>query len=220
MSTTLLDLSKFTEADFKLLDQQVQAAMERLGVPGVSIGLVYGDKEYVAGYGVTSVENPLPVTPDTFFQIGSTTKTMTATAIMRLVDLGQLELDAPVRRYIPDLTLKDENVAANVTVKHLLTHTAGWTGDYFQDTGTGDDALEKYVTKMAEAAQLSPLGELWSYNNAAFNLAGRVIEAVTGKSYETSLKELLLDPLGMTHSFFFAAVPHHSHIAYFGDKPT
>jgi CubicO group peptidase (beta-lactamase class C family) len=205
MAEALLDYSKFTEENFRVLDQEVQAAMERFGVPGVALGITYGGKEYFAGYGTTNVENPLPVTPDTFFQIGSTTKTLTATAIVRLVEMGKLELDAPVRRYLPDLTLEDESVAANVTVKHLLTHTAGWMGDFFADTGVGDDSLAKFVARLTEAGQSSPLGELWSYNNAAFSLAGRVIEAVTGKTYEASLKELLLEPLGMTKSFFFSS---------------
>jgi CubicO group peptidase (beta-lactamase class C family) len=210
MAGTLLDLSKFTETDFKLLDEQVQAAMERYGIPGVAVGIAYGDQEYLAGYGVTSVENPLPVTPDTLFQIGSTTKTMTATAIMRLVDMGKIELDAPVRRYLPDLALKDPATAETVTVKHLLTHTAGWLGDFFAETGWGEDALAQYVARMADISQVTPVGEHWSYNNASFSLAGRVIEAVTGKPYEVSLKELLLDPLEMKNSFFFA----HEVIAY------
>src|SRR5689334_1794941 len=138
MAESLLDSSKFTDTGFKLLDEQIQAAMERYGVPGVAVGIAYGDEEYLAGYGVTSVENPLPVTPDTLFQIGSTTKTMTATAIMRLVDMGKLELDAPVRQYLPDLALKDPTTAEKVTVKHLLTHTAGWLGDFFAETGWGE----------------------------------------------------------------------------------
>ena len=204
MAESLLDSSKFTDTGFKLLDEQIQAAMERYGVPGVAVGIAYGDEEYLAGYGVTSVENPLPVTPDTLFQIGSTTKTMTATAIMRLVDMGKLELDAPVRQYLPDLALKDPATAEKVTVKHLLTHTAGWLGDFFAETGWGEDALARYVAKMADVTQLTPVGEYWSYNNASFSLAGRIIEAVTGKPYEVSLKELLLDPLEMKNSFFFA----------------
>ena len=204
MAEALLDLSKFTEEDFKLLDEQVRAAMKRYGVPGVSVGIAYADKEYVAGYGVTSVENPLPVTADTLFQIGSTTKTMTATIIMRLVEMGKIDLDAPIRRYLPDFTLKNPEAAEKVTVRNAITHTAGWVGDFFVDTGMGDDALDLYVKKLAGADQVTPPGKFWSYNNAAFSVAGRVIEAVMGKPYETCLKELLLTPLGMENSFFFA----------------
>ncbi|MBN9391887.1 MAG: beta-lactamase family protein [Chloroflexi bacterium] len=204
MADSLLDLSKFTDEDFKLLDEKVRSAMEYYGIPGVALGIGYGDKEYLAGYGVTNVENPLPVTPDTLFQIGSTTKTMTTTALMRLVEMGKVDLDAPLRRYLPDLTLKDAEAAEKVTVKNVITHTAGWVGDFFADTGMGDDALEKFVQKLAGVEQVTPPGKFWSYNNAAFSVAGRVIEVVTGKPYETSLKELLLTPLGMENSFFFA----------------
>ena len=147
----------------------------------------------------------MPVDPDTLFQIGSTTKTYTGMAAMRLVEQGKLDLDAPVRTYLPDLRLADEAVAAGVTLRHLLQHTAGWAGDYFEDTGAGDDALAQMLGRMAELEQLTPLGETWSYNNAGFYLAGRVIEAVTGQTYEAAVKELVLDPLGMTMSFFF---PH------------
>ena len=204
MAETLLDSSKFTDAGFKLLDEHVRAVMERHAMPGVAVGIAYGDKEYLAGYGVTNLENPLPVTPDTLFQIGSTTKTMTATALMRLVEMGKVDLEAPVRRYLPDLALKDPAAAEAVTVKNLITHTAGWVGDFFADTGLGDDALDLFVKKLADVGQVTPPGQFWSYNNAAFSVAGRIIEVVTGKPYEDSLKELLLDPLDMQHAFFFA----------------
>ena len=76
--------------------------MARLGVPGVAIGVIDGEREHLAGMGVTSVENPLPVDADTLFQIGSTTKTVTGTIAMRLAERGLLDLDAPVRRYLPE----------------------------------------------------------------------------------------------------------------------
>ena len=92
---------------FQQLGAFIQSEMERLGVPGVSVGVQYGGEEYLAGFGVTSITNPLPVDGDTIFQIGSTTKTFTATAAMRLVEDGKLDLDTPVRRYIPSLELAD-----------------------------------------------------------------------------------------------------------------
>lgn len=198
------------DEELRPLGEQIEAAMERLGVPGVAVGVWYEGREHVAGYGVTSIENPLPVTPDTLFQIGSTTKTITATAAMRLVEMGKLDLDAPVRVYLPDLRLADESVAANVTLRHLFTHTAGWVGDYFDDMGWGDDALARIVAKLADLPQLTPLGTVWSYCNSGFYLAGRVIEIVTGKPYETAVRELVLDPLGMRMSLFFAhdAITH------------
>jgi CubicO group peptidase (beta-lactamase class C family) len=179
--------------------------MERLKVPGVAIGVLYGGQEYTAGLGVTSVDNPLPVTADTLFQIGSITKTITATVAMRLAERGQLDLDAPVRTYLPGLRLLDQGVAERVTLRHLFAHLGGWVGDYFDDTGNGDDALGLIVERMAELPQLAPLGSVYSYNNAGFYLAGRVIEAATDRAYEAAAKELVLDPLGMTMTFFFPA---------------
>jgi CubicO group peptidase (beta-lactamase class C family) len=185
------------------LEDLIRDEMERLHVPGVSAGIIVDGQEHVSAFGVTNVNYPSPVLPETLFQIGSTTKTVTATTIMRLVEEGKIDLDAPVRTYLPDLRLKDEGVAGAVTVRQLMNHTAGWTGDHFADLGRGDDALSKIVAGMVELEQVTPLGEIWSYNNAAFYLAGRVIEAATGKPYEIAARELVLLPLGMTSSFYF-----------------
>ncbi|HEU5033259.1 MAG TPA: serine hydrolase domain-containing protein [Mycobacteriales bacterium] len=174
-----------------------------LDVPGVAVGVLVDGEEHYAFHGVTSVENPLPVDENTLFQFGSTGKTFTATAMMRLVEQGKVDLDAPVRTYVPELKLKDEDVAQRVTVLQLFNHTAGWEGDMMDNTGEGDDALEKYVARMERLEQSSPLGATVSYNNASLSLAGRVIEKVTGKTYEQAVKELLFEPLGLDQTFFF-----------------
>src|SRR5512143_854964 len=183
---------------FQDLDAVVGEAMTRLSVPGVAVGILLGGKIHTFGYGVTSVENPLLVTGDTLFQIGSITKTFTGTAVMRLVESGRLELDAPLRKYLPGLRLADEHEAAAVTMQHLLTHTSGWVGDYFEDFGTGTDALARYVASMAALPQLTPPGAFWSYNNANFWVAGRVIEVVTGQPWESAIRQLVIEPLGMS----------------------
>ena len=190
-----------TEAE---LLTQVSMLADRLEVPGVAVGVVLDGEEHVAFHGVTSVDDPLPVDGGTLFQIGSTGKTYTATAILRLVEDGRIDLHAPVRTYVPELQLKDEQVARDVTVLHLLNHTAGWDGDLFEDTGEGDDALDRYVRNMATIEQVTPLGSTVSYNNASLGLAGLVLERVTGQPYEQLIRELLLEPLGMSRSFFFA----------------
>ncbi|GAC1472625.1 MAG: serine hydrolase domain-containing protein [Chloroflexota bacterium] len=191
------------DRDFEPLREKIKETMERLKVPGVSLGIMVDGQEHVAAFGVTNVDYPSPVSEDTLFQIGSTTKTMTATVVMQLVEAGKIDLDATVRTYLPDLRLIDETVAQTVTIRQLMNHMAGWTGDYFADFGRGDDALARIVSGMAEIEQVTPLGTIWSYNNAAFYLAGRVIEAITEESYENAVKEMLLVPLGMTNSFFF-----------------
>lgn len=197
-------LNKITDPEFRDLCTHVVQEMERLHVPGVVVGVLHAGDEQIAGFGVTNVENPLEVNADTLFQIGSITKTFVGTLIMRLVETDTLDMDAPLRRYLPALRMADAEVASRLTLRHLLTHTGGWEGDYFNDFGYGEDALAKMVEKVAELPQLTPLGEVWSYNNAGFYLAGRVIEAVTGKPFEAALQEMLLDPLGMKMSFFFA----------------
>lgn len=192
------------DPDFQQLANVVLAGMKRLQVPGVAVGVLHNGREWMAGFGLTNVEQPLQVTADTLFQIGSTTKTFTGTVIMRLMEMGKLNLDKPVRYYVPDWRLGDKTAEAQTTTRHLLTHMGGWAGDYFDDTGDGDDALARYVLKMAALPQMTPPGTLWSYNNAGFGLAGRVIELVTGQTYEAALRELLLEPLGLERSFIFS----------------
>jgi CubicO group peptidase (beta-lactamase class C family) len=185
------------------LQDKLNEAAERLGVPGVAVGIIHEGVEHYAYAGVTSIENPLPVDEDTLFQFGSTGKTFTGTAVLRLVEEGKLELDAPVRRYLPDLKLKDDTAAEKVTVLQLLNHTAGWEGDLMEDTGAGDDSLARYVDNMAKIEQVTPVGEAFSYNNASLSLAGRLIEVVTGETYEAAMKRLIFEPLGLDHCYFF-----------------
>ena len=185
------------------LREQVAQAAEALEIPGVAVGVYHDGEEHYAFHGVTSLQNPLPVDGNTLFQIGSTGKTITATAIMRLVEQGRLDLNERVRAYVPEFRLKDESVAAEVTLLHLLNHTAGWEGDLMDNTGDGDDAIAKYVELMADIEQVTPLGKAVSYNNASLSLAGRVLEKVTGKAFEQVIKELIFEPLGWKNSFYF-----------------
>jgi len=172
------------------------------GVPGVAAGLWYKGRASYACHGVTSMENPLPIDEHTLFQAGSIGKNFTAAALMLLALEGRVDLQAPVRRYLPDLLLKDKVASDQVTLLQLLNHTAGWEGDFFPDTGEGDDALARFVLRMNELEQLTPPGAAFSYNNAAFCLAGRVIEKVTSDTYEAAIYKLLLEPLGLRESFF------------------
>lgn len=181
----------------------VPAAMEELGVPGVALGVLHESRVYTAGFGVTSLDNPLPVDEHTVFQIGSISKTFTATAVMRLVEMGNVELAAPIRTYLPDFALTDEAISRQVTLAHVLTHMGGWVGDYFKDFGRGADALTTMVGKLKKAPQQNPVGALWSYNNTGFNVAGRVIEAVTEEPFELAVKRLVFDPLGLEDTFYF-----------------
>jgi CubicO group peptidase (beta-lactamase class C family) len=177
--------------------------MARYAIPGVALGVLYRGREYVRGYGVTNVDYPVPVDGDTVFRIASNTKTFTGTTVMQLVEQGRLDLDATVRSYLPDFHTADPAASARVTVRQLLNHSAGWLGDFIIDTGPGDDALARYVAAMAVLPQLTAPGEMFSYNNAALALAGRLIEVAAGRPYETTVRQLLVDPLRLAHIRFF-----------------
>jgi CubicO group peptidase (beta-lactamase class C family) len=198
-----LSTSHIKDRTFKKIAQKIVSEMRRLDVPGVAIGIWCEGKEYAEGFGVTSIEHALPVTADTLFQTGSISKTFTGTMIMKLVEEGKVNLDAPVKTYIPAFRVQDKDVAKKVTVRHLLTHMGGWVGDYFNDFGNGDDALDKMVKDIAKMPQVQPLGTIWSYNNTGFNIASRIIEVVTGKPFEQAAQEMLFDPLGLNMSFFY-----------------
>jgi CubicO group peptidase (beta-lactamase class C family) len=174
-------------------------------VPGAQLGILRlsegGTDEVVeAVHGVLSLRTAAPVTSDAIFQIGSITKAWTATVVMQLVDEGLLELDAPVARILPDLRLAQAEVARSVTLRHLLTHTSGIDGDVFTDTGRGDECLERYVGLLADVAQNHPLGATWSYCNSGYSLLGRIIEVVTGGTWDKALREHLFTPLGLTNT--------------------
>ena len=198
-----LSTSHIKDKNFKKIARKIVSEMKRLKVPGVSIGIWHKGKEYAEGFGITSVEHPLPVTADTLFQTGSISKTFTGTMLMQLAEQEKVDLDAPVRKYIKDFKLRDKDVTKKVTVRHLLTHMGGWIGDYFNDFGNGDEALDKMVKDIARLPQIQPLGTIWSYNNTGFNVASRIIEVVTKKPYEQAAQEMLCDPLGLKMSFFY-----------------
>jgi len=200
---TNTSLTSIKDPKFRTICGRIVKEMKRLQVPGVAIGIYHKGKEFTAGFGMTSIEHPLSVTPDTLFQTGSISKTFTATLMMMLVEQGRVYLDAPVRKYIKDFKLQDESVARQVTLRHLLTHTGGWVGDYFNDFGNGEDALDKMVKDISKLPQIQPLGTIWSYNNTGFNVASRVIEVVTKKPYEQALQENLLDPLGLNMTYLY-----------------
>jgi len=192
-----------TPSVFLSVAQTVRGLLERSRVPGVAIGIVSGEETYLGGFGMTNIEEPAPITPDTLFRVASITKLITATAVMRLVDMGKLEVDAPVRRYITDLQLDSPAVTEEVTLRHLFTHTLGLAAPP-PKVDHSDSALKAYVSALSETRRVFALGESWSYGNVGSAVAGRVIELVTGKIFDAAVRELVLDPLGMEHSVFIA----------------
>ena len=179
------------------LTELVEAFLADSKCPGASLGVVVdGDILTVAG-GVVNLNTGVEATPDTVFQIGSVTKTWTATLVMQLVDEGKVDLDAPLRTYLPEFTVADDDVAAGVTIRHLLAHTSGIEGDVFDDVGTNDDCVDRYVAALAGQGTVHDLGETWSYCNSGFVALGRLIEVVDDTLWDTAIKQRLGAPLKM-----------------------
>ncbi|MCX2951185.1 serine hydrolase [Lentzea sp. NEAU-D7] len=186
--------------DQKHWQRRLSALSKKHDLPGAALGIFYKGETILAHHGVLNLSTGVEVTDDTIFQIGSMGKVWTTTVVMRLVDEGLLDLDAPITDVLPELKLSDPVVEQKVTMRHLLTHTSGIDGDNFTDTGRGDDCLERYTELLADAAQNHPLGATFSYSNAGFVLAGRVIEKLTGKTWDVAMREKLYAPLGLTRA--------------------
>lgn len=191
--------------NYDSLAAAVQGEAARWNVPGMTAAILHdGQRESVAA-GVTNLEHPAPVTPDTRFQVGSISKVFTATAIMSLVDEGKLDLDAPISTWVPDLPLARKAGLETLTLRHLLNHTTGFEGDVFFNTGAGDDALARGMDRFAGIHQWTVPGEVFAYCNTGFYLAGRVIEIVTGQPYEDVMQERVIAPLCLTQTGFPSA---------------
>jgi CubicO group peptidase (beta-lactamase class C family) len=174
----------------------VHGEAARHNVPGIAIGVLSGGQVTTAVAGFANLQAKRAVTPNTLFQMGSISKVFTATLVQILVQEGTLDLDVPVRTYLPDFRLSDEDAAATITLRHLLSHTSGIEGDFFEDFGLGDDAAARAIARFPELKQWNAPGELFAYCNSGFYLTGEIIRQVTGSSFEAALREKLLGPLG------------------------
>ncbi len=182
---------------FAEYESVVRRVMTRDQIPGVAIGIVeQGQVIYARGFGYRDVEKRLPVTPDTLFALGSCSKAFTAMAIALLADEGRLALDAPVRVVLPDFALADPLASATVTTRDLLTHRSGlprhdlfWYGAQF----SRDELYQRL--RFLELA--GPPHAQWRYNSLMFVVAGRIIETLSGESWETFVQSRILVPLGM-----------------------
>jgi len=180
----------------------VTAAAEKFAIPGVAVAVWADGTETYACHGVTSLEDPRPVHEHTLYSVGSISKTFTATAMMRLVAQGRVDLDAPVRRYLPELVLPNEQWTSQMTVLNLLNHTAGLDWRLIVEVGDADDALAQFVARLADFEQLAAPGTRTSYSQVGYNLAGRIIEKVTGLAFERAVATLILEPLGLSDTFY------------------
>ena len=184
----------------RAISRLIEAKMAEHRIPGVAFGLLENDELLIRGYGLTNLDNPQPVDADTVFPIASISKTVVATAFMRLVEEGAIDLSATVRTHLPDFETGDEAASRSVLVEHLLTHTPGWEGQ-LSTADRGSETLANFTRGLYDLPQLAPPGAVWSYNNAGFGVAGRVLEAVAETSIDAALADLVFEPLGLTHAF-------------------
>jgi CubicO group peptidase (beta-lactamase class C family) len=191
-----------TEGTPALLDAarwqpKLEELLDRVGGPGALFAIMHGDDVVQCTAGVANIDSGEPITTDTLFHIASISKVFTATLVMQLVDEGKLDLDAPIRTYLPDFQVADPDATEHVTARQLLSHTSGIDGDKEDSFGRGDDALARYVESCSTLGQMFPLGATFSYCNSGFNILGRVVEVLREKSYDAALREHLFEPLGV-----------------------
>ncbi|SFR29281.1 CubicO group peptidase, beta-lactamase class C family [Lentzea waywayandensis] len=167
------------------------------GVVGAQVAVLHNGEIVDMAAGVLNNVTGEKVTTDSIFQIGSITKVWTATLVQELVNEGLLDLDRPVRDVLPEFKLADEQAARIITPRHLLTHTGGFEGDLWHDTGSGDDRIKKYVELMVTAAQEVPPGEFYTYCNSGYVVLGRIVEVLRDKPFNVVLRERLIEPLGL-----------------------
>jgi CubicO group peptidase (beta-lactamase class C family) len=190
--------------DLAAIDAYVEAQQRDLGIPGLALGIVHGDQIVdLKGFGVADPSGRA-VTPQTPFMIGSVTKSFTAMAIMQLVEQGQVELDAPIQRYLPWFRVADEAASAQITVRQLLNQTSGLsraTGNQFQlSSDMRADALEQQARWLSTVQLTQPVGAGFQYSNANWWPLGMLIQTVSGQPYEAYIQQHILAPLEMRRS--------------------
>ena len=198
-------LSATTGPDFEAIDRFVETEMEAQGIPGLALGIVHGDQiVHLGGFGLADPAGRA-VTPQTPFILGSTTKSFTALAVMQLVEAGKIELDAPVQRYIPWFRVADEAASAQITVRHLLNQTSGFSTAAGRresiDFDTSAAALENRVRRLSEVELTQPVGTTYQYSNCNYQVLGLIVQMVSGQDYEHYVQQHILTPLAMPNSF-------------------
>ncbi|MBI4877139.1 MAG: serine hydrolase [Acidobacteria bacterium] len=183
------------------LDALVERVRKEFDVPGIAVAVVHdGQVALAKGYGVRKLGEPAPVTPNTLFGIASNTKAMTAAALAILVDEGKIQWDDPVTQHLPAFQMYDPYVTREMTVRDLLVHRSGLglgAGDlmYFPSS---DLSREEIFRRLRFVKPATSFRSRYAYDNILYLVAGQLIPAVTGKSWDDFLRERILVPLGMT----------------------
>jgi CubicO group peptidase (beta-lactamase class C family) len=197
-------LRQRTDAEtFKAVDGYLEEQLRMTGIPGAAIVIVKdGQQVHEAAFGRAD-ESGRPLTVRTPVLLASTTKSLTAIAVMQQVEAGRLALDEPVRSYLPWFGLKDQRSAA-ITVRHLLHQVSGLSsadGTAFEASDTeAPEALEQGVRDLAPASLEGDPGEAFGYSNANYNILGLLVQAVSGQPFGEYMDEHVFAPLNMAHS--------------------
>ncbi|WP_299329541.1 serine hydrolase [Parasphingopyxis sp.] len=192
-----------TQPDAADLQVRIELAAKTAHVPGLAFAVSLTGEMVSAATGVVNIETGVEVLPDSLFQIGSITKSHTATLAMQAAEDGLIDIDAPVSQYIP-IQLGRGPEAGPFTARQLMAHISGLDGDLFIDTGRDDDALARLMVLCKDLDFLTAPGRYYSYSSAGYAILGRMLEVVYGQSYEQILKDRLLDPIEATRSTCFA----------------
>ncbi len=179
----------------------VKDAVHQYAVPAVSIAVWKDQTLSTAAAGLLNIRTGVEASRDAIFQIGSITKVFTTCLVMQLVDEGKVDLDKPVKHYLRDFCLADAHASGTITVRQLLNHTSGIDGDFFVDDQdhTGN-LIARYVDRCSLLPLMHPVGKQFCYSNAAFAIAGRLVEVVRGMSWYQAMRDYIYSPLGMTHA--------------------
>jgi len=191
--------------DFSELDRFITSGMEQTDMPGIAVSIIEdGDVLFSKGYGIASNDGR-PVTDKTQFQIGSGSKSFTALAILQLVDEGRLELDRPIRDYIPDFRPSDQQRSSEITTRHLLTHRSGLSaidGNRYQyERYAESDTLAIAIDRFNSARLRTDPGQKFEYSNANYAILGHLLEVIDNASFEDIIDSRIFQPLGMTRSY-------------------
>ena len=194
-------VSSFAGAQTTPIDEYIKVEMEKRRIPGLALAVIqHGAVIKMQGYGLANVELDVPVTPDTVFELASVTKQFTATAIMLLVEEGKVGLDDPIPHYLSNTP----DAWQGITVRHLLTHTAGLASPEtgFRALYAGGARVNYTTAEMFEAATQDPMsfapGERWQYSDVGYFLLGMILEKASGQHYRALVTERFFQPLGMT----------------------
>jgi CubicO group peptidase (beta-lactamase class C family) len=190
-----------TGQDLGAVDGFVRSQMERHRIPGLALAITEGGEVvHLRGFG--TAENERPVTPETPFFIGSVSKSFTALAVMQLVEAGDVELDAPVRRYIPWFAVAEDQASASITVRHLLHQISGLSeAGYRRGVVPPETTLEQTVRELQQASPTEPVGTKYQYFNLNYNVLGLIVQEVSGQPYGAYLEEHIFAPLGMENTY-------------------